>query len=119
MVELALSLVILMLIVYGITEFSRVMYVKNRLSYAAREGARAAVVSAQVNAFGAATAAALNVYPGTVVSMSPLYPVPGSGAPVTVTVRINFATVVPHLSASFAIFNNILLTGEATMRYEQ
>lgn len=44
-VELALVLFLLLLLVLGIFEFGRAMYIKNTLTHAARAGARAAVVT--------------------------------------------------------------------------
>jgi Flp pilus assembly protein TadG len=45
LVELALVIFLLLLLVMGIVEFGRAMYVKNTLTHAARAGARAAVVA--------------------------------------------------------------------------
>lgn len=44
-VELALLLPLLLLIVFGITEFGRALLIKNALTNAAREGARRASIS--------------------------------------------------------------------------
>jgi Flp pilus assembly protein TadG len=44
-VELALVLFLLLLLVMGIFEFGRAMYIKNTLTHAARAGARAGVVT--------------------------------------------------------------------------
>jgi Flp pilus assembly protein TadG len=44
-VETALSIIILFLVVFGITEFGRAMYIKNCLNNAARAGVRQAVVT--------------------------------------------------------------------------
>jgi hypothetical protein len=44
LIETALSITLLFLLVFGITEFGRAMYTKNTLNNAARAGARAAVV---------------------------------------------------------------------------
>src|SRR5689334_11210220 len=49
MVETALVLFILVLFVFGITEFGRAMYTKNTLNNAARAAARAAVVTSPLN----------------------------------------------------------------------
>jgi hypothetical protein len=48
-VETALSIIILFLVVFGITEFGRAMYIKNMLNSASRAAARAAVVKANLN----------------------------------------------------------------------
>jgi Flp pilus assembly protein TadG len=47
-VELALVLFLLLLLVMGIFEFGRAMYIKNTLVHAARAGARAAVVTPNI-----------------------------------------------------------------------
>ncbi len=47
-VETALSIIILFLVVFGITEFGRAMYIKNMLNNAARAGARAAAVTSNL-----------------------------------------------------------------------
>lgn len=46
LVEMAISLTLLLLILFGIIEFGRVFYIKNSLTNAAREGARRASVCA-------------------------------------------------------------------------
>lgn len=45
LVEMAIILPLLLLLVLGIFEFGRAMYIKNTLTHAARAGARAAVVT--------------------------------------------------------------------------
>jgi Flp pilus assembly protein TadG len=45
LVEMALVLFLLLLLVLGIFEFGRAMYIKNTLTHAARAGARAGVVT--------------------------------------------------------------------------
>lgn len=45
LVEMALVLFLLLLLVIGIFEFGRAMYIKNTLTHAARAGARAAAVT--------------------------------------------------------------------------
>lgn len=48
LVEMAIILPLLMLLVMGIFEFGRAMYIKNTLTHAARAGARAAVVTPNI-----------------------------------------------------------------------
>jgi Flp pilus assembly protein TadG len=48
-VETALSIIILFLVIFGITEFGRAMYIKNMLNNASRAAARAAVVTPDLN----------------------------------------------------------------------
>lgn len=51
-IEFAMLLPILLLVLFGITEFGRAIMVKNILHTAAREGARLAVVSDSTSAHG-------------------------------------------------------------------
>ena len=51
-IEFAVLLPILLLVIFGITEFGRAILVKNVLHTAAREGARLAVVSDSTSAHG-------------------------------------------------------------------
>ena len=52
LVEMAIILPLLLLLVMGIFEFGRAMYIKNTLTHAARAGARAAVVTPGITATG-------------------------------------------------------------------
>jgi len=65
-VELALVLFLLLLLVMGIFEFGRAMYIKNTLTHAARAGARAAVVTPgivpETGKTCTSTGANLNIY---------------------------------------------------------
>jgi len=49
LIETAIILVLLLLIVFGITEFARAWFTKNSLKNAARQGARVAAVTSQLN----------------------------------------------------------------------
>jgi Flp pilus assembly protein TadG len=61
LVEMAILLPLLMLLVMGIFEFGRAMYIKNTLTNAARAGARTAVVTPTIiNATGATCASTGN-----------------------------------------------------------
>jgi Flp pilus assembly protein TadG len=48
LVEMVLVIFVLMLLVFGIFEFGRALYIKNTLTNAARAGARAAVVTPDI-----------------------------------------------------------------------
>ena len=52
MVETALVVFLLVVLVFGMTEFGRAMYIKNSLGNAARAGARAAVVKLGITTCG-------------------------------------------------------------------
>jgi Flp pilus assembly protein TadG len=119
LVELALSVSLLATILFGIIEFGRVMYMRNTLNLAAREGARMASVTkapvdtgaikTQVQKFITFDTTGLNV----AVSSDP-----GgfaSGSTITVTASMPFKSVVPLLITQL---NGLTLTGQASMRYE-
>lgn len=48
LIEIAIVLPLLMLLVMGIFEFGRAMYIKNTLTHSARAGARAAIVTPSI-----------------------------------------------------------------------
>lgn len=115
LVELAIILPLLLLIVFGIFEFGRAMFITNTLNNAAREGARRAAVSSapiNINAFVASSIPFDQT--GLVITTSNSTPAPGSGVPVTVTVTLPFRTVTEMIP----LLDGIILRGEATMRYE-
>ena len=121
LVEMALSIMLLMLLVFGIFEFGRAMYITNTLNNAARYGARLAVVSTKpLNVTSLITEiknhSALNSTDlGLIeVFIDPSSPPPGSA--VTVTVRLPFAPIVPLMVDFFP--SGFKLKGEASMRYE-
>ena len=112
LVELALSLMLLLTIVFGIFEFGRAMFISNTLNNAAREGARRAAVSpAPIN---------IDAYVTDLIwfDKTDLKVVtnltPGPNPFVRVTVTIPFHTVV----GLFPLLDGKILKGEATMRYE-
>ncbi len=129
LVEFALILPVLVLLVFGMVEFGRAMYLKNMLNNAARAGARAAVVTPNLPQTTSYSLAAR----GTDVIQQTMFDglqyvdrstatanvsVNGSnpaknGDIVTVSVTCNFDSVVQKL---IKIANT--LTGAASMRYE-
>ncbi|HJV65393.1 MAG TPA: TadE/TadG family type IV pilus assembly protein [Geomonas sp.] len=118
LVELALSVVLLVTLLFGMIEFGRVMYMRNSLNLAAREGARMASVSktvstsdveSQVKNFIPFDSTGLSV----VVSSTPAGFT--SGSTITVTASMPFQSVVPLLITQL---NGLTLTGQASMRYE-
>jgi hypothetical protein len=125
MVELALSLFLLMLISFGITEFGRALYITNTLTNAAREGARRAVVST-VAAGGILNTDALEEQIRSCISLptedldalditiEPTSSV-SAGTPVSVTVTLPFRFIIPLIENIVA---PLTLRGNATMRYE-
>ena len=110
--ELALTLLLLMTIVFGIFEYGRAMYITNILNNAAREGARrAAVSSAPINVDAYVTSCIpFDDKTGLEISTNPS--APSTGASVTITVTLPFRA----LTGIVPVPDN--LRGEATMRYE-
>ena len=110
--ELALTLLLLMTIVFGIFEYGRAMYITNILNNAAREGARrAAVSSAPINVDAYVTSCIpFDDKTGLEISTNPS--APSTGASVTITVTLPFRA----LTGIVPVPDN--LRGAATMRYE-
>lgn len=144
LVELAISLVLLLLLVFGIIEFGRAMYIKNTLTSAARAAVRVAVVTALLtDRLDTYTAGSLTTRSGTDIVQQKLYDnvvnLPNSNQAtatvdiverngtaiarpddtVTVTVSIPFTTIVPRLLTMLRPNNSPLtLVGSASMRFE-
>lgn len=113
LVEMAIVLPLLLLIVFGIFEFGRAMYITNTLNNAAREGVRRAVVmTAPINVDALVTSCIPFDKTGLVITATPA--APGTGASVTVTVSLPFQTVTEMIP----MLDGVALRGEATMRYE-
>lgn len=112
-VEFALLLPILLLLVFGIVDFSLLLNTQLNLTEAAREGARAESLGA--DPIGRANAIA----PAAAVSVdgceSP--PPPGDDAIVTATQTYDFVTPIPGLSVLFGggLGGSVTLTGEGNM----
>lgn len=93
-VELALVLPILLLLVFGIIDFGRMINAQISLTQAAREGARwAALGQSNVPARVTAAAPGLNPAPTSTVTACPANPTVGQNA--TVTARYTFTFITP------------------------
>lgn len=133
LVEIAIMLPILVLFVFGITEFGRAMYIKNCLNNAARAGVRQAVVTSGLTNNIAITSTNDQGFPDiqskiydsifymkkadvtALVTYTPNTHSPAQASDtVTVTVTLTgFASFVPKL---IKIGNTLI--GSASMRYE-
>lgn len=118
MVEMALLLPLFLLVVFGITEFGRALYMLNTLNNAAREGARRASVSATVPL----NMTALQTYikgcipfdqTGIVINITPSSPLAGTDT-IKVSVNLPFKSTVPIIDQ----LKSVTLTGQASMLYE-
>lgn len=118
MVEFALVLPILLLLVFGVTEFSRAFMTLNVITAAAREGCRVAVVTdpdtdavmARVNE----VCAAARVTPSNVAVAGP--DPADVDRRVTVTVETNFQVLSAQVLGAFS--GVISLHASAVMRHE-
>jgi Flp pilus assembly protein TadG len=122
-VEFALVLPLLLLILFGITEFGRAWMTANILTSAAREGARLAVVTepgatyvslVQTRVTEVCAAAGVKVGPGDITVSGP-YPNDPQRR-VAVTVRANFQVLSGDLLGSFS--GTIPLRATSVMRHE-
>jgi Flp pilus assembly protein TadG len=118
LVEMALIMPLFLLVVFGITEFGRALYILNSLNNAAREGARRASVSATVPL----DMTALQNYikasipfdqTGIVINIAPASPLAGTDT-IKVSVNLPFKSSVPIIDQ----LKSVTLKGEASMLYE-
>lgn len=117
MIEFALVLPILLLVLFGITEFGRAIAVVQVLNTAAREGARIAAVTAPDQ--NAVTTRVNDVLAAASVTPSAILlegPVGSPESTVRVTVRSDFTVLSGTVLGTFA--GTITLQGVSVMRYE-
>jgi Flp pilus assembly protein TadG len=99
-VELALILPILLLVVFGVIDFGRMLNAQIQLTQAAREGARwAALGQSGVPARVTAAAPGLNPAPSTAVTACPANPSVSQNATVTATYTFSFVTPFGAISS--------------------
>ena len=114
LVEFAIILPLLMLLVFGIIEFGRFLYLKNSVTNAAREGARLAAVT---KPYDAATVTNYVISLPDMNNATVTAPATASfGNPVVVIVSKPFRSVVPDIIPQFKNLTSI--RASATMRYE-
>jgi Flp pilus assembly protein TadG len=123
MVELALALPILLLIVWGVIDFGRLLYTTNSLASAVREGARFAAVLAtpgtQTTAIRTAVKRTFVPIGSSALTNAQIVVADDTAVNGTITVRIvdyPWATITP-LSAVLGSSRN--LTRQATFRWER
>ena len=117
-VEFALVLPLLLLVLFGITEFGRCWMTVNILTSAAREGARLAAVTApniaDVNAKVTDVCTAAGVTP-TLITVVPPDPLDPEGR-LSVTVQADFVVIPGNFLGSFS--GTIPLRATSVMRHE-
>lgn len=120
LVELAICLMLLFTIVFGITEFGRAMYIQNTLTNAAREGARWVVVQGSPSVSQSALLQRVGPFIPFEHAALTATCTPNTalvrGQAVLVEVSLPFQPVVPLISRFFS--PNTRLRGRAQMLYE-
>ena len=120
-VEFALVLPLLLLLVFGIIDFGRLLNAQLTLTQAAREGARLAAVG-QPNVVGQTQAAAIGLSPVNVsVTSCPPSAGPSANAAVTVSYSFSFITPVGAIAGFFGgsgIGSPVTLTAQGAVPCE-
>jgi len=119
-VEFAIVLPILLLIVFGIIDFGRLLNAQITLTQAAREGARLAAVG-QPNVVSRTQAAAGRLSPVTVtVTSCAVGAGPTANAVVSVSYPFSFVTPIGAISAEFGggVGGSLTLTAQGVMPCE-
>lgn len=117
-VELALVIPLLLLLVFGVFEFGRLLNAYLTLQHAAREGARLGVLGAtdsEIIAVIESTAVTLRTA-DLVIDISPIQAGRTAGTIMTVTVTYAFEVVVPVISG--IIGSSLPITSSLSMRVE-
>lgn len=115
-IEFALVLPILLLVVFGITEFGRAIMVTNVLNSAAREGARLAAVTSLTDTTSV-RARVIEVLTAANITFEEInVEYSASTRTVKVTVTNNFEVLSAGVLGSFA--GTITLRGATVMKYE-
>lgn len=126
-VEFALLLPVFLMILFGILEFGRMMYGREIVTNAAREGARAGIVArapATTKPSGATiTAIANNYLTGTGISpasvtFTPVGAQSAYPAALTVSVVYRYSFLVPYLPAVIGIPNPLIINTQVVMTHE-
>lgn len=116
-VEMALVLPLFMLLVLGVMDFGRAIYVRNILANAARDGARFAIVDpANTTCIREAAIAR-----GSIANLTPSSVTITRGTlvidqPVTVTVRGEYIPLSPLIADAIGVGDRIQMQAAATMR---
>jgi Flp pilus assembly protein TadG len=122
--EFALLLPVFLLILFGIIEFGMIMYGREVVTNAAREGARAGIVQGPPKrTAGDITTIANNYLTGTGINPADVVFTPsgeGLSSPnaLTVTAVYNYNFLIPYIPAVVGIANPLVITTQAVMRHE-
>lgn len=122
--EFALVLPVLLIILFGIIEFGMIMYGRELVTNAAREGARAGIVQGPPKRTGGEIIAiANNFLTGTGVNPADVtFTSAGEGLTnpntLTVTATYNYNFLVPVIPVLVGIPNPLVITTQVVMRHE-
>jgi len=123
-VEFALLLPVLLTILYGIIEFGMIMYGREVVTNASREGARAGIIQVSPKpTSGQITTIATNYLTGTGINPSQVtIAVTGAGGAsptmLTVTATYNYPWLVPYIPTVLGLPSPLPITMSTTMRNE-
>lgn len=122
--EFALLLPVLLIILFGIIEFGMIMYSREVVTNASREGARAGIIQRipSVTA-GEIITVATNYLRATGISMAEVtITVPASGGvtgtPVTVTAVYRYPWLIPYIPSMLGLPSPLPIRMTTTMRHE-
>lgn len=122
--EFALLLPVFLMILFGIIEFGMIMYGREVVTNAAREGARAGIVQGPPKRTpGEITTIANSYLTGTGVNQADVTFTPagvGLASPntLTVTAQYNYRFLIPYIPNVLGIPNPLVITTQAVMRHE-
>lgn len=122
--EFALLLPVFLLILFGIIEFGMMMYGREIVTNAAREGARAGIVQGPPKrTSGEITTIANNYLQGTGINQADVTFTPtGAGlanpSTLTVTAQYTYNFLIPYIPAVTGISNPLIITTQVVMRHE-
>jgi Flp pilus assembly protein TadG len=122
--EFALLLPVLFTILFGIIEFGMIMYGREVVTNAAREGARAGITQGPPKLTqGAIEAISYNFLTNTGISAANVqFQAPGAGgaapATLTVTAQYSYFFLIPWIPAVVGIGNPLVINTQTVMRHE-
>ena len=122
--EFALLLPVLLTLLFGIIEFGMIMYGREVVTNASREGARAGIVLVSPKpTAGQITTAATNYLTGTGVNVADVtIAVAGEGgaspAMLTVTATYNYPWLIPYIPTLLGLPSPLPIPMTTTMRHE-
>ena len=122
--EFALLLPVLLMILFGIIEFGMIMYSRELITNASREGARAGIVQGPPKRTeGEIIAIATTYLTGTGINTANVtFTVTGEGLTnpntLTVTATYPYSFLIPYIPTVVGIPNPLTITAQTVMRHE-